>query len=92
MRPCALHDRDNRPTASKRGYNAAWTRLRSAVIAERGGVCELDGQGPRYNDPLCVDHVVALARGGTNDRGNLVVMHRSENSRKAALTEGGFGR
>lgn len=90
-RPCGVH-RPPRPTTTQQGYGYAWQILRDQVIVERGGVCEIDGEGPRPRDPLVVDHRRARAAGGTDDRGNLIVVHKSEHSRKTVRVDGGFGR
>jgi len=67
---------DERPTAHERGYGAVWRKLRLLVLRE---------------EPLCrhcgaaatdVDHVVPLAAGGTNDRGNLCPLCHGCHSRK----------
>jgi 5-methylcytosine-specific restriction protein A len=61
---------DTRPSARKRGYDAAWERTRTVVLGQQ---------------PLCpcgrpateVHHRQALRDGGTHARGNLVALCRS---------------
>jgi 5-methylcytosine-specific restriction protein A len=40
----------------------------------------------------CVDHVVPLRHGGSNDESNLQALCASCHSRKTVLRDGGFGR
>lgn len=55
-------------------------------IAERDGwVCHWCGTGYSATDPWEIDHVIALAQGGTNLIGNLALCHRSCNADKSAL-------
>lgn len=56
--------------------NAARARKRA------GGRCELCGAPFTDDDPAEVDHIVSLSEGGTNDPGNLRVIHRSENQQR----------
>lgn len=78
---------DGRQSAAARGYDARWRRLRLCVLRAR---------------PLCqhchreaaahVDHVLALAKGGSDDEGNLEALCHGCHSRKTVLCDGGFGR
>jgi 5-methylcytosine-specific restriction protein A len=87
-RPARLPVRDGRPSASARGYDAAWRKLRLLVLREVP-VCET----PLCNAPATqVDHVIALARGGTDERTNLRSYCASCHARKTAIEDGGFGR
>lgn len=70
---------DARASASERGYDRVWQRLRLMILRE---------------EPLCrvcagaasqVDHIVPLAVGGSNDRDNLQPLCHSCHSRKTAL-------
>jgi 5-methylcytosine-specific restriction enzyme A len=76
---CTEHLRQyerNRGTASQRGYNAEWRRLR-VVILTRDPVCRYErGCLQRSTE---VDHIVPKARGGTNERSNLRGMCRYHN-------------
>jgi len=57
-----------RGTPAQRGYNAEYQRNRKAVLAASDGMCAW-GCG---RAATTVDHVVPLARGGSNDLDNLV--------------------
>jgi 5-methylcytosine-specific restriction protein A len=77
--------RDARPSASRRGYDEDWKKVRAAHLAAH---------------PLCpcgrpakhVDHKVALEAGGTSEEGNLQSYCHSCHSRKTCALDGGFGR
>lgn len=59
-------------------------RVRARLGA--GKRCYLCGGGARWDDPFEFDHVVPLARGGSNGLGNLRHCHRSCNNAKGAMT------
>jgi 5-methylcytosine-specific restriction enzyme A len=68
---CAAHRlayETQRRSPSARGYDHAWLSMRARVLREEWScrICEADA---KWNDH--VDHVVPLARGGTNERENL---------------------
>ena len=83
-RHCQVHKRQReqqrtakRGTATQRGYDAEWRRIRAAILEA---------------EPLCrmcqavateVDHIVPMHRGGTNHPSNLQPMCRSCHNRKA---------
>ena len=74
-------DPPGRPSAAARGYGADWRRVSAEVIAA-ATVCHWCGGPPVPGDPFTADHIVPKARGGTNDKSNLVPAHRSCNSRR----------
>jgi 5-methylcytosine-specific restriction enzyme A len=74
-------DAPGRPSAAQRGYGAEWRRVSAQVIAQTK-TCHWCGGPPAADDPFTADHIVPLARGGTNDRSNLIGAHRSCNSRR----------
>lgn len=91
---CANHTRrlpDDRPTAWRRGYGRGWKALRAYVLSIEPTcrTCRADGRVTPATD---VDHVVPLARGGSNDIGNLQPLCHACHSRKTAREDGGFGR
>lgn len=67
-----------------------WQPIKAAVHAESGGRCFYCSTyaGPC---PVC-DHLTPIARGGTNDRDNLVTACNSCNARKGMLTLDEFNR
>jgi len=79
------HDR-TRQSASKRGYDRTWRRLRLLVLAKQP-VCQACGRAPSTD----VDHIVPLARGGINALDNLQGLCHSCHSAKTAREDGGFG-
>lgn len=85
----ALVDR-HRPTSSQRGYDGKWQRESKAFLALPGN--EWCACGCRHRADM-VDHKVAH-KGDMKlfwDRSNWQPMRVGCNSRKAVLTEGGFG-
>jgi 5-methylcytosine-specific restriction protein A len=78
---------DGRPSAAARGYGPRWRELRASVLAERP-VCEECGRAAATD----VDHVVARAKGGTDDLSNLRAYCHSCHSRKTCREDRGFGR
>lgn len=69
-----------KPTRTGRPYR----RLRDQVLASSGGVCHLCGKPPTLHDPLVVDHVIPIARGGQSVPENLRAAHKSCNGAKSA--------
>lgn len=77
-----------RPSAPKRGYGRRWGKLRRWFLA-RHPMCEWPGcQQPASQ----VDHIVPLARGGTNETANLQALCASHHTYKTNTQDGGFGR
>jgi 5-methylcytosine-specific restriction endonuclease McrA len=74
-------DPAGRPSAAARGYGAEWRRVSAEVIAE-AVTCYWCNGAFAADDPATADHLVPKARGGTNDKSNLVAAHRSCNSRR----------
>lgn len=67
----------------RRGAQYAIEKLRSRVIARDGYICGICGDLVCPTE-LSVDHIIPIARGGTDDLTNLQVAHRVCNSRKGA--------
>lgn len=78
-------DPPGRPSAAQRGYGADWRRVSAAVIAAAQACHWCQGEFTT-DDPATCDHVIPKAKGGTNDRENLVAAHRSCNSRRGGQT------
>lgn len=80
-----------RPSPSRRGYGREWRRVRAAKLAD-SPFCE-GCRGLGLEVPATqVDHVRALAAGGTHDAGNLRSLCQSCHSRKTVAVDGGLGR
>lgn len=75
-----------RVSPSRRGYTAAWQRLRAYKL-RRSPMCEQCGQPGQE-----VDHIMPLRAGGTNAYENLQTLCKSCHSRKTVAEDGGFGR
>lgn len=79
-----LRHSSRHPSPARMGYGAEWRKLRAQVLAEQP-MCAC---GRKANE---VDHIIPLARGGTNERSNLQSMCKRCHSRKTAL-ENGLGK
>lgn len=79
---------DGRPSASARGYDAHWRRLREAFLAAHP-LCQSAGCTQGATD---VDHHISLVRGGTHDEANLRAYCHACHSAKTARHDGSFGR
>ena len=78
----ARHKRHDakRPCAAKRGYGRIWRRQREMFLA-RHPLCMWDGC---REFAVEVDHILALAKGGTNEDDNLQALCKSHHSIKTA--------
>lgn len=89
--------KDLREASSRRGYGAAWRRLKAKVFASIAlnqgwpyALCEAHlkrGERVKASD---LDHKVTKARGGTDDPANLQALCHSCHSKKTAKEDGGF--
>jgi 5-methylcytosine-specific restriction protein A len=81
---CAAVRNRARGSASARGYDAEWRRLRLEVLERDGWVCQWCGR-----EANCADHVVPKAHGGARlDPANLVASCTPCNSRRAGQMRG----
>jgi 5-methylcytosine-specific restriction protein A len=87
--PCPIHTKDaGRPSATQRGYGADWRKTRALALERDGHRCTHCGSTERLN----VDHIVARAKGGTDDLTNLrTLCHRCHASKTAKLDNRAFG-
>ncbi len=84
---------DQRPTAARRGYDQAWRNKRHKVLARDGFTCQAEGCGRIVmgkGEPH-IDHIIAKAKGGSDDMDNLQTLCASCHSRKTVREDGGFG-
>ncbi|MGW3024790.1 HNH endonuclease [Streptomyces sp. NPDC001221] len=81
-----------RGSASQRGYDSSYRRVRAKVLAEHraryGDWCPGWGVPAHVSADLTVDHVTPLAAGGANSRSNMRVLCRSCNSRRGSKPDG----
>ena len=77
----AIDARRGSPT--ERGYGTPWRRARKAVLRLIPYCVDCGHEGSADN-PLTVDHIVPLSRGGTHDDDNLTTRCRRHNSAKGA--------
>lgn len=76
----AQHDAKRRPTQGRAGV-----RIRAAIHArDAGRPCSICGQPIMPGEAVHVDHVRALARGGSDDPSNLRTAHKRCNLSKGA--------
>lgn len=75
---CARKKERGRVRREQRGYDSAWRALSKAMRAAQPWCSQC-----RSTKDLTLDHIIALARGGTNDAGNAQVLCRRCNSSKA---------
>lgn len=87
----ATPSESSRPTAFERGYDSHWQKLRLTVLAEEP-LCRDCSAAGLVVEAVHVDHLIALSKGGTDDRENLVPLCASCHSKKTVREDGGFGR
>lgn len=91
---CDAHAKADRAkrTIKQRGmYAPNWSAI-SRAYRQAHPLCETCLERGRTVASQCVDHEVALARGGADDSSNYRALCASCHARKTALHDGGFGR
>ncbi len=85
---------DRRPSAARRGYDAAWRDFRAEYLSRNPLCVALLRDGRRCGRPATdVDHKKTLASGADRfDETNLASYCHSCHSRKTAYFDGGCGR
>ena len=89
-RPARRQEPLPRLSASARGYDTHWQRLRRVVLADEP-LCRHCHAAGRIEPASEVDHILPLSKGGTNDRENLQPLCHRCHSFKTATEDGGFG-
>jgi 5-methylcytosine-specific restriction protein A len=94
---CQTHTRaamqayeSTRLSPTLRGYGRTWQKLRLMVLREEP-LCRVCGEAGLVVPAVDVDHAIALRRGGTNERSNLVPMCHACHSAKTIREDGGLG-
>lgn len=88
----AAHDRQ-RPSASKRGYDAAWKKLRRLILAAEP-LCRMCKAEGRITLAQVVDHIVPIAQAPELrlDQSNCQPLCHHHHNVKTSTEDGGFGR
>ena len=88
----AAHDRQ-RPSASQRGYDTAWRKLRRLVLAAEP-LCRMCRAEDRVTVAQVVDHIIPIAQDPTLrlDQGNCQPLCKRHHDIKTSTADGGFGR
>lgn len=82
-----------RGSASERGYDAKWRRIRALFLKQNPLCVAQQPDGLVCNRPATdVDHIVPLRLGGSNQFINLQALCHSCHSRKTAREDGAFKR
>jgi 5-methylcytosine-specific restriction protein A len=82
---------DSRVAPSRRGYGRSWQRVRRMKLALEPWCADHLDRG-EHVAATEVDHVKALAAGGTNDPENLRPLCHACHSAKTVRVDGGLGR
>lgn len=73
----------------KRGYGAAWDRLRASIMERDSYLCQVCLENRQRATPAThVDHILSKAKGGTDDPANLRAICRPCHDRKSIEEKG----
>lgn len=92
----AEHWKHQEQSRHKRGYGAAWDRLRKVIIARDDALCQMCLARGVTTPGNHVDHIKPKAQGGSDDPTNLRLLCKSCHSRASNEQRGfrvkrGFG-
>ena len=85
------YEQYQRDPATRQRYGSAWRRARDRYLATHPLCEDCKGNG-RLTPATEVHHILPLARGGTNEEGNLRALCRSCHSRTSAKDGDRWGR
>ena len=68
--------------ARRRPDTAAWRRTRALILNNAHHRCAICHHIATHTDPLEIDHIVAVADGGSDEPNNLRAVHRSCNRKR----------
>lgn len=66
-----------RASRHARGYGSQWDRIRKEVMSRDRGLCQTCLRNDRVTPAHAVDHILAKAKGGTDDPANLEAICRA---------------
>ena len=78
-------------TSAQRGYGIRWQRLRDVIVRRDKGMCVMCLARGIAKTGTDVDHIIAKARGGTDDPANLQLLCREHHRAKTAKESQGGG-
>jgi len=78
----------HRTSRHDRGYGSAWEKIREQALERDRGLCQHCLAEGRSVPATQVDHVIAKAKGGTDDLGNLQSLCRDHHEAKTAAENG----
>lgn len=84
------HVDESRPSARRRGYDAAWERIRAEHL-ELEPWCRVHLAAGELIRATEVDHILARRHGGPDDHSNLRSLCKSHHSRRTAIDQSGWG-
>ncbi len=79
----AEHWKHKEQSRHKRGYGAAWDRLRKVILSRDSHLCQICKAEGRATPGNHVDHILSKAKGGTDAHGNLQTLCKPCHSRKS---------
>jgi 5-methylcytosine-specific restriction protein A len=80
---CGWHT-TSKESSHRRGYGAAWRRLREVILNRDGGLCQVCLNDGIITIATEVDHIISKANGGTNDEYNLQSICSPHHNEKTA--------